>query len=333
MNPEPLAELFRSWGQHAIDGLKRVATHSARNLKSKFKIGIEKLATKIFKNYGIGIPDEEYKKSVLFVCESIYNDLFGNIDMTLFETDCDASHPDDQYNTRANASDARRDCARTNIAAVAEHYKVQIEYVFKMQQLSVHPDFAPNELITPTDFDRMIFIIDLMCSSEPISYELGTREEEFLRGYKTAKCGEQIQHVATVKYNRRGNPKKPEYSALKVVGRPFGKIKTMEDVARYSPALSSTWRRDTKKYFKKQPLRKLTAIPEELATDLTSGKFKMSSNIRSQLSASTKKAIKTATENAKKKSQTAAASSNKEKTLKSFGFTSTRKGGRKHKKQ
>lgn len=325
MNPEPLAELFRSWGQHAIDGLKRVATNSARHLKSKLKFGIEKLATKIFVNYGVGIPDEEYKKSVLFVCESIYNDLFGNVDMTLFERDCEESHPNEQYNADANASDARRDCVRTNIAAVAEHYKVQIEYVFKMQQLSVHPEFTPDELITPTDFDRMIFIIDLMCSPDPISYELGIRDEEFLRGYKTAKCGEQVQHVVNVEYNRRGNPKKPEYSALKVVGRPFGKIKTMEDVARYSPALSATWRRDTKKYFKKQPFRDLTAIPEEISTDLAKGNFKIPSYVRSQLSRSTKKVI----QDSKKKSASAASVKAK-KTLHSFGFT--RKGGRKNKK-
>lgn len=325
MNPGPLAEILKKLGQDAINGLKRVATHSARHLKSKFKIGIEKLKTKIFLKYGVGVPDEEYKKSVVFICESIYNDLFGNIDMTLFDIDCENSHPDEQYNTHANASDARRDCVRTNIAEVAEHYKVQIEYVFKMQQLSVHPEIAPNELITPTDFDRMIFIIDLMCSPDPISYERGIREEEFLRWYKTAKCGEQIQHAVTVEYDKRGNPKKPEYSALKVVGRPFGKIKTMEDVARYSPALPATWRRDTKKYFKNQPLRKLTAIPDEISTDLAKGNFKMPRYVRSQLSAPTKKAI----QDAKKKSASAASAKMK-KTLHSFGFT--RKGGRKNKK-
>lgn len=325
MDPGPLAKLLEKWGQDAIRSLKHIATQSAIHLKTKINSKLADFETKMFTNYGVGVPEKQYQTSILTVTKRIYDDLFGNIDMTLFEGDCQESHPDEQYNTPANASDARRECVNTCIEKVAEHYRYQIEYLFKMQQLSVHPKLTPDELKLPTDFDRMIFIIDLMCSPDPISYELGTIDVEFLRGYKTAKCGKQIQRVATVEHNKKGNPKKSKYSALKAVGKPIiGKfdLDTMEKVVSHSPALSATWRSDTKKYFKKQPFRDLTAIPEELATDLASGKFKMSGYVRSQLSRSAKRAIQTA-----KKKSASAASAKAKGTLHKFGFT--RKEGRK----
>lgn len=231
MDPGPLGDLLRKLGQDAIAGLKKIATHSARHLKSKFKIGIEEFKTKIFDNYGVGDADEEYKKSVVYVCDSIYNDLFGNIDMTLFVRDCEESHPYEQYNTRKNADAAIAECLKNNIEAVAEHYKVQIEYVFKMQQLSVHPITSPDELITPTEFDRMIFIIDLMCSPDPISYERGTVKESELRAYKNSKCGSQVQKVATVKYDKRGNPEKYKHKHVMALPKIEFDFMSQEEVA------------------------------------------------------------------------------------------------------
>jgi hypothetical protein len=333
MNPEPLVYLLNKLRRDALAGLKGIATQYARNLNSQFKIGIDTLKTKIFVKYGLGNPEEQHKQSIIHVCKHIYDDLFGNIDMTLFAKDCEDSHPVEQYNTLANALDARRDCYRTNIEAVAAHYKTQIDYLFKMQQFYVHPKLVDGELRTPTDYDRMIFIIDLMCSPDEISYELGIRDEAFLRGYKTAKCGGQIQHVATVQYNRKGEPKKPEYSALKVVGRPFGHIKTMEDVVSHSPALPADWRSQTRKYFKNQPSRIETAIPKELSTDLVKGEFKMPRYVWSKLRNSAKNAIKSANRENTKSASAASEKAKKtlhSKTLDSFGFTRKQKGKKKH---
>ena len=318
MNAEPLVELLKRWGKHASDGVEGIKIHAARttrHLKTKIKIGIEGLSTKIFKNYGIGVPDKEYRKSILSVTKTIYNELFGKIDMTLFANDCHASHQDSQYNTRTNAANSRIECVNTCVENVAEIYKEQIDYVFKMQQLSIHPVSLPDELIVPTDYDRMIFIIDLMCSPDPISYELGHTGQsgnDFLIGYKIAKCGNQIQSVATVSYNRRGNPSIPKNSALKVVGRPI-QINTMEDVIKYSPTLSANWRRETKKHFKRRPFQTMSEIPKELITDINNG-YKMPRYTKSQLSSSTKKAIRKASKHAKNLSRSA-------KTLHAFGFT------------
>jgi len=317
MNAGPLEETLKGWGKTAIDNIRRIATQSAKHIKSKIKMGIENLSTKIFAKYGIGVADEEYRKSVLFVTESIYNDLFGNIDMTLFANDCESSHSDDQYNTHASALNAITECKETCVENVANHYKIQIDYLFKMQQLSVHPNLLPNELIIPTDFDRMIFIIDLMCSPDPISYELGIKRKEFVKGYKTAKCGDQTQHVATVSYDRRGNPMKPTYSAVKSVGTPFGRIQTIEDVIKYSPSVSDKTKRDTKLYFR----RKSFQTPAETLRQIAEDESRMPSYVKSQLLPYVRKSIKSI-----RKANRLSAKAKKSKSLYAYGFKSKKEG-------